>query len=205
MSRPSNTAQRRAEIADGLLDVMSEQGYERATVAAIARRAGLAPGLVHYHFENKEEILVVLVERLAEKLRSRYHARIARAGNDPIDRLCAFVDAHVATGRDAEPRAVAAWVLIAAEAISQPAVARVYRTSLEQRLSELRQLFGECLRARGRDTRAARRHAAAVMSAIEGAFQLSATAPGLLPRGYAAPAIKKMSLGLLAEDTDGRP
>ena len=30
----------------------------------IAREASLAPGLVHYHFTNKQEILVALVEQI---------------------------------------------------------------------------------------------------------------------------------------------
>jgi len=64
MARPSNTEARRSQIVDGLVMVLSERGYERSSVQAIASAAGLSPGLVHYHFKNKLEILVELVERL---------------------------------------------------------------------------------------------------------------------------------------------
>ena len=40
---------------------MADRGYERASVTAIAKAAGLTPGLVHYHFHNKKEILLALV------------------------------------------------------------------------------------------------------------------------------------------------
>ena len=47
MARPSNTEERRQQIVQGLLRVMAERGYERASIAEIARAAGLTPGLVH--------------------------------------------------------------------------------------------------------------------------------------------------------------
>ena len=121
MPRPSNTEERRAQIVDGLIAVMARQGYERASVAAIAAEAHLVPGLVHYHFESKLEILLALVEVLHARLRERT-ARLL-AGVDPEDphaRLAAFLDAHVATGTGADPQAVACWVAIAAEAVREP-------------------------------------------------------------------------------------
>ena len=58
MPRPSNTDARREQIVLGLQRVMAERGYEKATVSAIAQAAGLTPGLVHYHFKNKQEMLL---------------------------------------------------------------------------------------------------------------------------------------------------
>ena len=197
MPRPSNTEQRRSEIADGLLSVMAEQGYERASVAAIARAAGLAPGLVHYHFDNKEAILLAVIARLRARLDDRYRARLDAAGDDPFERLMALVDAHVALGPDADPRAVTAWVVIGGEAVSQPAVRALYAEFVQERLAELRRLAAACLRAQGRAVRDAAPIAAAILSAIEGAFQLAAAAPDALPAGFAAPALRKMIRGLL--------
>lgn len=37
--------------------VMAEKGYEKASIKDIAREADITPGLVHYYFQNKEEIL----------------------------------------------------------------------------------------------------------------------------------------------------
>ena len=37
---------------------MARRGYAEATVARVAAEAGLAPGLVYYHFKSKEDILV---------------------------------------------------------------------------------------------------------------------------------------------------
>jgi TetR/AcrR family transcriptional repressor of bet genes len=199
MARPSNTAERRAQITGALLAVMARTGYERATIASIAREAGLTPGLVHYHFDSKEEILVTAVERLRDTVRARYEARVDRAGDAPIERLFAFVDAHVSRGSDDDPSAVAAWVVVGAQAISQPAVRELYAGVIEESLAELRRLFAACLREVNGNARDARAYAAAVMSAIEGAYQLSAGAPGALPEGFAAPTLEKMVRGLLGQ------
>lgn len=101
MGRPSNTKERRAQIIDALLSTMAKEGYERATVNAIAREANLAPGLVHYHFTNKQEILVALVEQLVTRLDERVEARLEGASDAPRAKLYAVVDAYVALGPEA--------------------------------------------------------------------------------------------------------
>jgi TetR/AcrR family transcriptional repressor of bet genes len=81
MARPSNTEERRQQIVEGLLRVMAKRGYERASIAEIAKEAGLSSGLVHYHFKDKQEILLTAVEQLAARVRTRgRHAAAARQG-----------------------------------------------------------------------------------------------------------------------------
>ncbi len=197
MGRPSNTEQRRAEIVDALLSVMAKTGYDNATVTAIAKEAGLTSGLLHYHFENKQAILVALVERLVSGLEARVEARLEEAGNDSRARIHALIDAHVAIDDGADPRAVAAWVVVAAEAVRQPDVRRLYSRQIKTTLERLSSLIGECLKKERRETRAASSIAAATLSAIEGAYMLSTAAPNILPKGYAAPSLRKMVDGLL--------
>ena len=64
MSRRPNTDKRRAEIVKALLAAMAEHGYEKATIQLIAQKAGMAPGLLHYHFASKREMLLELVKAL---------------------------------------------------------------------------------------------------------------------------------------------
>jgi len=197
VARPSNTKQRRADILEALLEVLAREGYRGATIATVARQAGLNPGLLHYHFDRKLDILIALVERLIAAVEERAEARLLRAGADPLERLLAYVDAHVAQGKGADTRAVAAWVAIGAEAIREPEVRAVYQAAIAGRLERLEGLFRECSQARGSRAAGAKRQAAAVLSAIEGAYQISVVAPGALPKGFAAPALRLMILGLL--------
>src|SRR5262249_1322148 len=56
MGRPSNREQRRREILQAFAKVLADHGYAGATIAAVATEAGVAPGLVHHHFESKAEL-----------------------------------------------------------------------------------------------------------------------------------------------------
>jgi TetR/AcrR family transcriptional repressor of bet genes len=193
MGRPSNTEERRQQIVAGLLQVMAERGYEGASVAAIAKAAGLSSGLVHYHFKDKQEILLTLAEQLAARVHQRVASRLARVkGNEARARVDAFLDAFLATGADADPASVASWVTISAEAIRQPEVRAIYEKVVRADLEHLEELVGAVT-----GKRRARAMAAGLFAAIQGYFVLAASAPGLVPPGSAASTVKRMAAGLL--------
>src|SRR5690348_580789 len=104
---------------DGLRVAMSTLGYDGASIQSIAEAAGLSPGLIHYHFGTKLEILLALVDSLAGRVTARYQ-RLADKASTPREKLFAFLDAHVALGNDASPEAVACWVAIGAESLRHP-------------------------------------------------------------------------------------
>ena len=192
MARPSNTEERRRQIVQGLLRVMAERGYERASIAEIAKAAGLSPGLVHYHFTEKQEILLTLVDQLATRVRERVKSRVERSRGGARAQVDAFLDAFLATGGDADPAAVASWVTISAEAIRQPEVRAAYEKVVRADLEQLESLVAAVV---GR--RKARALAAGLFAAVQGYFVLSASAPDLVPSGSAAGTVKRMAAGLL--------
>ncbi|WP_394831578.1 TetR/AcrR family transcriptional regulator [Pendulispora rubella] len=200
MGRPPNTRERRAQIVDALLTVMGREGYASATIAKIAREARLAPGLVHYHFENKEAILVEAFQTLAAQLEARATARIEAAGNAPREQLMALIDAYVAVGHDADPKAMASWVVFGAEAIRQPDVRKLYERALSMMFERTSDRVRTCLKESGRTTKNAGAIAAVLLSAIEGAYRIAVAAPGLMPAGYAAPTMRRMVDGLLSSE-----
>ena len=191
MGRPSNTAERRAQIVDAMLTVLAREGYARATVAAIAREAGLTAGLLHYHFASKQEILVALVEALVARVEERFASRVAPA-DAPRARLFAWLDAHVALGPDADRRAVAAWVVVGAEAVREPEVGALYAQALATSAARLERMIAAVLRQEGKSPRAAPRIAAAALAAVEGAYRIDGAAPGVLPGGWAAGTLRRM-------------
>ena len=169
---------------DALLSAMAEHGYEGASIQAIARRAGLAPGLIHYHFASKQEILLEAIRQLTALVDQRFQA-LARRAATPRDRLRAFIDARLARGEGASPAAVAAWVIVGAEAVRQPEVKAAYQEVMRAQRALLETLVrdhaGEALTARE-----AQHLCGIVLAAIEGAFQLSVSAQDVMPRDYAA-------------------
>ncbi len=182
--------QRKAEIVAGLQAVMAETGYERASIAAIGRAAGLTPGLVHYHFSSKQAVLLALVDRLIEGLRARF-AGLDGPDLSPPQRLDALIDALLALGPDADPSAAACWAQIGAEAQRQPAVAERFAAATEETRAQLERLLTDCGAADPA-------HAAVgLLAAIEGAYRLAAAAPATVPPGQAAALVKRMARGLL--------
>src|SRR5262245_55941814 len=130
MGRPSNTDERRLQITGALVKVMSKRGYDGASVADIAKAAKLTPGLVHYHFDNKQEILLAALRDLVARHDTRLEARVGEAGGDAIAELNGFIDFHLGLGADADPEALACWILLSGEALREPKV----RVELERAL-----------------------------------------------------------------------
>jgi AcrR family transcriptional regulator len=80
--------QKREKVIEAAYKLMSDKGYEKASIKDIANEAGIAPGLVHYYFRNKEEILTELLmaasnqythdmQRLQANVSSEYLAKAA--------------------------------------------------------------------------------------------------------------------------------
>jgi AcrR family transcriptional regulator len=59
---------KREALLRAALELFAEYGYERASVEAIARRAGVAVGAFYQHFTSKRQILLVLMDRLLEEV-----------------------------------------------------------------------------------------------------------------------------------------
>src|SRR5579863_4614098 len=59
--RPGSPATRQ-EILDAARAVFAEEGYDRASVRAIARRAGVDPALVYHYFDGKPALFVELLD-----------------------------------------------------------------------------------------------------------------------------------------------
>ena len=200
-----NTSERRAEIVDALLRVMADQGWAKATIARIAREAGLTPGLLHYHFQSKQEILLELVHRIESEHEARIQ-RLSKEAKTPTQRVRAMVLAYLKAGDEVDASAVASWVTIVAEAIRQPEVRDAFSEAIGRLTAPMRSAIQDGLDANEFSTGAldAEACAAAVMACVQGYYNLGVAARDTVPRGSAAPASLRMVAGLLGiTDVDG--
>jgi AcrR family transcriptional regulator len=53
----TDVAQRRAEILDAAVGVVLERGFAGTRVIDVADALDISTGLVHYHFDSKDELL----------------------------------------------------------------------------------------------------------------------------------------------------
>jgi AcrR family transcriptional regulator len=82
-------------ILEVALRQIVEHGYEATTVRTIARAVGVTVPALYYHYENKQAILVALLDHAMELVTSHVDAALAEAGDDPVQRLSAVVEAIV--------------------------------------------------------------------------------------------------------------
>jgi len=200
MARPSNTEERREQITRGLVKVMARRGYDGASIGDIARAARLTPGLVHYHFKSKQEILLAALEDLVARHEAKLDARLEAANGDPVAQVAAFIDLHLGIGTDSDPEALACWVLLSGEALREPKVRAGYARALERlakRLEDVvrRGIAGGVFSCEPLGAGAA---ASALVATIQGFYTLAATARSVIPKGTAAASTRRMAKGLLS-------
>ena len=62
---PSDT---REKILQAAFTVLSRQGYENTSIKNIAEEAGVAQGLVHYHYKSKQRLVLAVLEFVCHKV-----------------------------------------------------------------------------------------------------------------------------------------
>ena len=89
----------RKRIVDAARQVFFEQGFERANLDEVARRAGLAKGTIYRHFESKAELYVEILAQNAdtfvERMTRVIDPRVPAA--DQIRHLARFYFDHYTT------------------------------------------------------------------------------------------------------------
>lgn len=69
---PSDRAlARRQQVLDAAADAFRRRGFHAASMAEIAKTAGMSPGHIYNLFENKDDIIAAIVERDCEEVLAR--------------------------------------------------------------------------------------------------------------------------------------
>ncbi len=114
-----SAATRRQELIEATIDSLAKRGYEATTLADVAEGAGLSRGIVNFHFETKERLLVETLRALSDEYRGHWRAAVKAAGDDPAARLWALASADF-DRRICSTRKLAAWCAFWGEAKSRP-------------------------------------------------------------------------------------
>ncbi|MGD1053044.1 MAG: TetR family transcriptional regulator [Candidatus Dormibacteria bacterium] len=90
--RAAISRRRRTEIVRAAVTVLGRRGSADTSMKEIAREAGVAPGLLHYYFESKDELLLAVVGELDRQTEEAWEAAVGGL-DDPLERLVAGLDA----------------------------------------------------------------------------------------------------------------
>lgn len=90
-----------AAILDAAEAVFADLGFAGATTRAIAERAGVNLGLIHYHHGSKEQLFTAAFRRRATQLNDRRRVMLAGLGADPSlgDLVDCFLRPAIEIGR----------------------------------------------------------------------------------------------------------
>jgi TetR/AcrR family transcriptional repressor of bet genes len=176
---------------------MAKRGYDGASIADIAEAARLTPGLVHYHFQSKQEILLEVMRDLVGRHDANLEARLCGAGGDAVAEVAAFIDFHLGLGADADPEALACWVLLSGEALRDSKVRIEFEKAIEATVKQLEAAIRRGVEEKLFACDSIEAAASALVAAIQGYFVLAATARAVIPKGSAAASTKQMADGLL--------
>lgn len=124
---------RRKQLVEAAIASIHEDGIANATVARIARRAGVSSGIIHHYFSNKDDLLFEAMRSLLADLRSDAVAKLKLA-RTPQQRLDAVIGATFSDGQFAE-QVFSAWLAFYGSARKSP------------RLQQILELYHRRLRA----------------------------------------------------------
>jgi TetR/AcrR family fatty acid metabolism transcriptional regulator len=86
---------KRGRILDAAVKVFAERGFHSATVAGIARAAGVADGTIYLYFKGKDDLLLRLFDEKMTELLGEARAAVARERTAP-GKLRRFIQLHLA-------------------------------------------------------------------------------------------------------------
>ena len=76
-------AERRAQLVEAALSIAAAEGVRAVTVRRVAERAGVALGVVHYCFADKDELLGALATRIVDDLTGAAADAALKPGDGP--------------------------------------------------------------------------------------------------------------------------
>jgi AcrR family transcriptional regulator len=117
--RKASKETRRQQLIEATIDSLAKRGYSETTMADVAEGAGLSRGIVNFHFESKEKLLVATLQYMADEYAAHWRSSLHKAGDDPARQLLTLVaadfDRAICTKRK-----LAAWCAFWGEAKSRP-------------------------------------------------------------------------------------
>ena len=115
--------ERREQILGAAMEVFAERGYQEASVAEIAREAGITPAVIYDHFASKAELQITLLEAQTGELLAFVGSAVAGEFEDTAARIRAGVNAFF-TFVEEHPYA---WRMLFRDPPTDPAILSTYR------------------------------------------------------------------------------
>ncbi|MCO4014981.1 transcriptional regulator BetI [Pseudomonas aeruginosa] len=155
---------RRSQLIHATLEAVDQGGMGDASIALIARRAGVSNGIISHYFQDKNGLLEATMRHLLSALSKAVRERRAALYDDsPRAHLRAIVEGNFDDSQVNGP-AMKTWLAFWATSMHQPALRRLQRVNDHRLYSNLCYQFRRQLSAD--DARAAARGLAALIDGL---------------------------------------
>lgn len=111
---------RREQLIEATLIALERKGLPALTLADVAEAAGLSRGIVNFHFESKDRLILATLQHLSAEYDRNWREALAGAGPGAAERMRALIAADFAE-TVCTPSRTAAWFALSSEAAARPA------------------------------------------------------------------------------------
>jgi TetR/AcrR family transcriptional repressor of bet genes len=118
-SRKASKETRQQQLIDATIDSLAKRGYADTTLANVADGAKLSRGIVNFHFESKEKLLIATLQYMSDEYSGHWNNALEKAQPSAAGRMWALVNADF-DRRICTRRKLAAWCAFWGEAKSRP-------------------------------------------------------------------------------------
>ncbi|HEX8756608.1 MAG TPA: transcriptional regulator BetI, partial [Steroidobacteraceae bacterium] len=144
-SREEPEEARRQQLIEVTIDSLAEVGYVGSTLAQIAQRAGVSPGLVAHYFGDKDGLLEATFRTLARRIGQRVGEGF-KAAHTPRGRVQAVIDTNLSP-EEFDQRTGTAWLAFWGQVLHVKGLKRVQAAYQRRMLSNLRHALQRLLPA----------------------------------------------------------
>jgi betaine-aldehyde dehydrogenase len=144
-ARDTGDETRRHQLIAVTIDSLAELGYVGTTLAQIAGRAGVSPGLVAHYFGDKDGLLDAAFRTLTRRVGDRIRMRLQQVGT-PRGRIQAVIDGNLAPA-EFDQRTGTAWLAFWGQVLQSAQLKRVQSAYQRRTLANLRASLKQLLPA----------------------------------------------------------
>lgn len=122
MPRHADHEERRAELADAVMQIILERGIDGVSVRSVAQTSGWSVGAIRYYFPRQEDLLLHALRRVIDRAVARIQTVERAEITDPVERACRLI-CTTAPVNDETQREIRVWLAFVDRGLSRENVA----------------------------------------------------------------------------------
>jgi AcrR family transcriptional regulator len=131
------------QVVEAAIKTLAKQGFANTSVQDIAAIAGMSKGVVHYHFDSKDDLIAHVLKRCADTMSERVRAAWEEPGTAP-DKIRRALREMWSTRTDGSPE-MRVLADLMAQAVHDPKLkkplAAMFQLAREELVAEMVQAF----------------------------------------------------------------